>query len=185
MTKHATKIEGAWLLQPKVFQDERGFFFESWNPAHLRKAGLIEDFVQDNFSRSFRNVLRGLHYQSGKAAQGKLVWVSNGSVFDVIVDLRSNSPTYGVCDWLELNAQNQEMLWVPPGCAHGFLVTGESADFHYKCTKPYQPEAERALSWNDPTLNIPWPLQEDSAPILSSKDASAPLFQNCEKFHEA
>ena len=182
MEKTATKIAEAWLLRPKVFGDARGFFFESWNRQTFRDLGLDLDFVQDNHSRSSRDVLRGLHYQAGAAAQGKLVWVTSGVVFDVLVDLRRNSPTFGQWDGYMLTSEKHERLYVPPGCAHGFLVVSEIADFHYKVTKPYAPEAERALLWNDPQLAIDWPLAAGRKPLLAARDAAACLFQDCEKY---
>ena len=136
MKKSPTKIHDAWILTPKVFGDARGFFLESWNRETFRSLGLDVDFIQDNHSRSAQGVLRGLHYQSGNAAQGKLVWVTSGSVFDVLVDLRKSSPTFGVWDGYVLNADTHERLWIPPGCAHGFLVLSEIADFHYKVSTP-------------------------------------------------
>jgi len=177
-----TKIHQALLLKPKVFCDPRGFFLESWNRETFRESGLDLDFVQDNHSRSSRGVLRGLHYQVGDAAQGKLVWVTSGEVFDVIVDLRRSSPTFGHWDGYALTAERHERLWVPPGCAHGFLVVSEFADFHYKVTAPYEAAAERSLRWDDATLQICWPLPETGIPILSPKDAAAPAFASCEKY---
>jgi dTDP-4-dehydrorhamnose 3,5-epimerase len=182
MEKTATKISGAWLLRPKVFGDARGFFFESWNRKVFRDLGLDLDFVQDNHSRSSRNVLRGLHYQAGAAAQGKLVWVTSGTVFDVLVDLRKSSPTFGQWDGYMLTSENHERLYVPPGCAHGFLVVSDIADFHYKVTQPYAPETERALLWEDPDLSITWPLAASAKPVLAARDAAAPPFRDCEKY---
>jgi dTDP-4-dehydrorhamnose 3,5-epimerase len=182
MEKIPTKIHDAWLLAPKVFADARGFFLESWSRQAFRQCGLDFDFVQDNHSRSIKNVLRGLHYQAGDAAQGKLVWVTSGAVFDVLVDLRKSSPTYGVWDGCMLTAESHDRLWVPPGCAHGFLVVSEFADFHYKVTAPYIPSAERSLRWDDPKLEIHWPLPANGLPILSPKDAAAPAFAACEKY---
>jgi dTDP-4-dehydrorhamnose 3,5-epimerase len=182
MTPIPTSIEGALLLQPRIFSDERGFFLETWNRETFRSIGILHDFVQDNHSRSCRGVLRGLHYQAGAAAQGKLVWVTSGEVFDVIVDLRRSSPTFGLWDGYLLTAEKHERLWVPPGCAHGFLVVSATADFHYKVTGPYAPASERSLRWNDPTLAINWPLPEGQSPVLSAKDAAAPFFQECEKY---
>lgn len=182
MTKLETKLPGVWRLVPRVFRDDRGLFLETWNQAVWRQLGLTEDFVQDNCSRSRRGVLRGLHYQAGADAQGKLVFVSAGEVFDVVVDLREDSPTFGQWEGHELTEENRELLWVPPGFAHGFLVLGESADFHYKCTRPYAPESERSLRWNDPTVGIIWPIPAGEAPILSGKDAAAADWENCEKF---
>jgi dTDP-4-dehydrorhamnose 3,5-epimerase len=182
MQKIATKIHDAWLLKPKVHGDHRGFFMETWNKDTYRQNGLDIDFVQDNHSRSSKHVLRGLHYQAGEAAQGKLVWVTSGTVFDVIVDLRQSSPTYGVWDGYELNTETHDRLWVPPGCAHGFLVLSDIADFNYKVTGPYRPEAERALLWNDPVLGINWPIEHGFEPIVSAKDAVAATFVTCEKY---
>ena len=182
MKKITTRIKDAWLLKPKVFGDTRGFFLESWNRRTFHENGLDLDFVQDNHSRSSRHVLRGLHYQAGAAAQGKLVWVTSGTVFDVLVDLRRNSPTYGVWDGYLLSTETHDRLYVPPGCAHGFLVMSEVADFHYKVTSPYEPTAERALLWNDVTLGIEWPLEIGIDPILSRKDKSAVSFDECEKY---
>lgn len=182
MRKSATKIFDAWLLKPTVFGDARGFFLESWNRDTFQKIGLGFDFVQDNHSRSTRHVLRGLHYQTGNAAQGKLVWVTSGTVFDVLVDLRRGSPTFGVWDGYFLTADAHERLWVPPGCAHGFLVVSDTADFHYKCTAPYAPGHERSLRWDDPGLGIKWPLGIGIKPVLSAKDLSAETFVQCKSY---
>jgi dTDP-4-dehydrorhamnose 3,5-epimerase len=159
------------LIEPKVFGDDRGFFFESWNASRFATAGLDLHFVQDNHSRSARNVLRGLHYQI-QDPQGKLVRVVAGAVFDVAVDLRRSSPQFGRWVGYELSAENKRMLWVPPGFAHGFLVLSETADFLYKCTMPYAPAHERSLAWNDPAVGVEWPLA-GASPILSAKDAAA------------
>jgi dTDP-4-dehydrorhamnose 3,5-epimerase len=182
VTKQPTKIEGAYLLGPQVHQDERGFFLESWNRDTFRQLGIKADFVQDNHSRSSRGVLRGLHYQAGVAAQGKLVTVTAGAVYDVVVDLRRSSPTYGKWDGHHLRAEEHTLLWVPPGCAHGFLVMTESADFQYKCSQPYNSSAERTLRWDDPTLAIAWPLETNHSPLVSHKDALGSLFSQCEKY---
>jgi dTDP-4-dehydrorhamnose 3,5-epimerase len=182
MTKKTTKIRGAYLFVPDVHRDERGFFLESWNREKFRMLGVDVDFVQDNHSRSSKNVLRGLHYQVGDAAQGKLVWVTSGAVFDVVVDLRRSSPTFGVWDGYTLTADEHERLYVPPGCAHGFFVTSETCDFHYKVTHPYDPKAERSLLWNDPELAIEWPLSVGIQPLLSAKDKKPPGFKDCEKY---
>lgn len=179
MEKKATKIQDAWLLMPNVYRDPRGFFLESWNRDSYRKLGLDADFVQDNHSRSTRHVLRGLHYQTGNAAQGKLVWVTSGSVFDVIVDLRKSSPTFGLWDSYVITGETHERLWIPAGCAHGFLVLSDFADFHYKVSKPYAPECERILQWNDPYLNIEWPLENGTEPNISLKDDSGLTFEEC------
>ena len=182
MQKLSTKIHDAYLLKPKVFGDARGFFLESWNKKTFRELVGDFDFVQDNHSRSAKHVLRGLHYQAGDAAQGKLVWVTSGTVFDVIVDLRQSSPTFGVWDGYYLTADAHERLWVPPGCAHGFLVVSDTADFHYKVTSLYAPSSERALQWNDPDLSISWPIEIGITPIVSAKDAVAAFFKECEKY---
>jgi dTDP-4-dehydrorhamnose 3,5-epimerase len=182
MKKIRTKIHDAWLLKPKVFGDPRGFFLESWNRGTFTELGLDLDFVQDNHSRSTKHVLRGLHYQIGDTAQGKLVWVTSGTVFDVIVDLRQSSPTFAVWDGYTLTTDSHERLYVPPGCAHGFLVLSDTCDFHYKVTKPYHPQSECCLRWNDLDLAIDWPLEIGIEPLLSSKDKAAPEFKQCEKY---
>jgi dTDP-4-dehydrorhamnose 3,5-epimerase len=163
------------IVDPKVFGDARGFFFESWNRRDFAAAGLDVDFVQDNHSRSHRGVLRGLHYQI-EHAQGKLVRVIEGAVLDVAVDLRRSSPTFGAHVALELSADNRRMLWIPPGFAHGFIVVSEVAEFLYKTTDYWYPEHERTLLWNDPALRIEWPA--GVAPTLAPKDAAGrPLAQ--------
>jgi dTDP-4-dehydrorhamnose 3,5-epimerase len=157
------------LLEPKVFGDERGFFFESYNHQAFRKAtGLEVEFVQDNHSRSVKNVLRGLHYQLPPKAQGKLVRCVLGEVFDVAVDIRRSSPTFGQWVGEVLSADNKRLLWIPPGFAHGFLVLSDVAEFLYKATDYYAPEFERCLRWDDPGLAVDWPLS--GTPALSSKD---------------
>lgn len=180
--KLPTKIHDAFLLHPTVHKDSRGFFLESWSKQSFEDIGLSLDFLQDNHSRSSRGVLRGLHYQAGDAAQGKLVSVSSGIVFDVFVDLRKSSPTYGRWDGIFLTTENHERLWVPPGCAHGFLVVSDFADFHYKVTAPYNKNAERSLFWNDPALDIEWPLEGINEVLVSPKDAAADSFADCEKY---
>ena len=168
-----TAIPDVKLIEPTVFGDARGFFFESWNRRDFEAAGLAVDFVQDNHSRSARNVLRGLHYQI-EHAQGKLVRVIAGEVFDVAVDLRKSSPTFGRHVAITLSDADKRMLWIPPGFAHGFLVLSETAEFLYKTTDYWFPAHERTLLWSDPALNIAWPL--DGAPTLAAKDAAgAPL----------
>ena len=169
-----TTIPDVLLIEPKVFGDARGFFFESFNQkAFNAVTGLKLDFVQDNHSRSARGVLRGLHYQI-QQPQGKLVRVVRGAVFDVAVDLRKSSPTFGQWVGAELSEDNHRQMWVPPGFAHGFVVTSESADFLYKTTDYYAPEHERCIAWNDPAIGIQWPLAEP--PQLSAKDqAGVPL----------
>ena len=173
-----TAIADVLILEPRVFGDTRGFFFESFNSRAFAEAtGLDLNFVQDNHSRSTRGVLRGLHYQT-RQPQGKLVRVVRGSVFDVAVDIRPTSPTFGKWVGVELSEDNHRQLWVPPGLAHGFLVTSESADFLYKTTDYYAPEHERCLAWNDPAIGIDWPLQE--APQLSAKDQLGKLLADVE-----
>jgi dTDP-4-dehydrorhamnose 3,5-epimerase len=171
-----TAIPGVLVIEPRVFGDARGFFFESWNRRAFAEAlGRDVEFVQDNHSASERNVLRGLHYQV-RQAQGKLVRVVAGEVYDVAVDLRRSSPTFGKWVGERLSADNHRMMWVPPGLAHGFLVLSERAEFLYKTTDYYAPEHERSLLWNDPALGIDWPLA--GAPLLKPKDASGtPLAQ--------
>ena len=169
-----TAIDGVLVIEPRVFGDERGFFLESYNKKAFDDAvGYEVNFVQDNHSRSSKGVLRGLHYQVAPHAQGKLVRVIGGSVFDVAVDLRRDSATFGKSVALELSAANHKQLWIPPGFAHGFLVTSDSADFLYKTTAYYEPNAERSLRWDDAELGIEWPL-EGRGPTLSAKDAIAP-----------
>lgn len=169
----STAIPGVLILEPKVFGDERGFFLESFNQRAFNEATRLDvQFVQDNHSRSAKGVLRGLHYQVAPHAQGKLVRVIRGSVFDVAVDIREGSQSYGRWVGLELSEDNHRQLWIPPGLAHGFLVTSESADFLYKTTEYYTPSAERGIRWDDPALDIDWPLT--TPPTLSTKDQTAP-----------
>ena len=170
-----TRIADVAVVEPEVFGDDRGFFMESYHRKKFEEIGLARDFVQDNHSRSARNVLRGLHYQLGQP-QGKLVRVVSGSIWDVAVDLRRSSPTFGQWVAEELSEQNKRMLWIPEGFAHGFLVTSASADVLYKTTEFYAPQCERSLLWNDPQLAIVWPLSGE--PLLSQKDrAGLPLAQ--------
>ena len=180
----ATAIPDVLILEPQVFGDARGFFFESFNQRDFAQAtGLNVTFVQDNHSRSSRGVLRGLHYQT-EQAQGKLVRVTQGSVFDVAVDLRQSSPTLGQWVGAELSAENKRQMWVPPGFAHGFLVLSETAEFLYKTTDYYAPQFERTLMWNDPTVGIQWPLQVAGVdqPVLAAKDAAGQSWALAEKF---
>ncbi|RLA46526.1 MAG: dTDP-4-dehydrorhamnose 3,5-epimerase [Gammaproteobacteria bacterium] len=170
MKLEATPLQDVFLLRPQVFGDQRGFFLESWSAETFRSAGLDISFVQDNHSRSARGILRGMHYQT-EHTQGKLVRVTSGEVFDVVVDLRRESETLGQWYGETLSADNHHMLWVPPGFAHGFYVTSEYADFQYKCTDIYHPDSEICLAWNDPTVGIEWPLPEGGRPQLSTKDA--------------
>ncbi len=175
-----TPLPGVKLIEPRVFGDARGFFLESWNASAFAVAGLDLAFVQDNHSRSARGVLRGLHYQLANP-QGKLVRVTQGAVFDVAVDIRRSSPHFGQWVGYELSAESHRMLWVPPGFAHGFLVLSETADFLYKCTSLYDPPSDRGIRWNDPAIGITWPgLSGD--PLLSAKDAIAPLLADAEVF---
>jgi len=173
-----TPLEGVLVLEPKVFGDERGFFFESFNAQDFEQAtGLKETFVQDNHSKSTKGVLRGLHYQT-QHAQGKLVRVTQGSVFDVAVDIRQGSPTLGQWFGIELSAENKKQIWIPKGLAHGFLVTSDSAEFLYKTTDYYCPEYERSLLWSDPAIGIDWPLHLlDAPPSLAAKDEKACSFR--------
>jgi dTDP-4-dehydrorhamnose 3,5-epimerase len=175
-----TAIPEVLVLAPAVFSDSRGFFFESFNARDFRSAtGLQVDFVQDNHSRSTKDVLRGLHYQI-RHPQGKLVRTVQGAVFDVAVDLRRSSPTFGQWAGEILTADNRKQMWVPPGFAHGFVVLGESADILYKTTDYWYPEHERSLLWNDPAIGIAWPI--DFAPQLADKDALACLLEQAELF---
>ena len=173
-----TAIADVLIIEPRVFGDERGFFYESFNQKAFNEAtGLALDFVQDNHSRSVKGVLRGLHFQI-RQPQGKLVRVVRGAVFDVAVDIRKSSPTFGQWVGVELTEQNHRQLWVPPGLAHGFMVTSESADFLYKTTDYYAPEHERCLLWNDPAIGIAWPLEGE--PQLSAKDRLGKLLAEAE-----
>ena len=175
-----TALPGVLILEPKVFGDARGFFFESFNQRDFAQAtGLDVQFVQDNHSRSVKGVLRGLHYQI-QHPQGKLVRVTQGEVFDVVVDLRRSSPHFGQWVGEVLSADNHRQLWVPPGFAHGFLVTSDSAEFLYKTTDYWYPEHERSLLWNDPSVNVQWPLQ--GVPQLAAKDAAGKKLQDAEVF---
>jgi dTDP-4-dehydrorhamnose 3,5-epimerase len=174
-------IPDVLLLRPRLFGDHRGFFIESWNRRKFADLGLNADFVQDNHSRSARHILRGLHYQV-RQTQGKLVRVTSGAVFDVVVDLRRSSPTCGKWVSAELSEANNHMLWVPPGLAHGFVVLSDSADFQYKCTDYYAPEYERTLAWNDPDLGIIWPLPTGVMPQLSAKDVAGKSLRDTELF---
>ena len=162
------EIPDVVLVKPKVFGDARGYFFEIWEARKFAAAGIEANFVQDNYSHSVHRSLRGLHYQI-RQAQGKLVRVTRGEVFDVAVDLRRSSPSFGRSVNAVLSADNKQQLWIPPGFAHGFYVLSETAEFFYKCTDYYAPEHERTLRWDDPALGIPWPLG-DEPPILSPKD---------------
>lgn len=174
-----TELPDLCLIEPKVFGDERGFFFESWNRRTFESIGIVADFVQDNQSRSVRNVLRGLHYQIQRP-QGKMVRVISGEVFDVAVDLRKSSPTFGKWIGFTLSAENMLMAWIPPGFAHGFLTQSESAEVLYKTTDYWYPEHERTLLWNDPTFSIAWPLIDK--PVLAPKDQAGIAFGDAETY---
>lgn len=180
---HATPlaIPDVYLFTPKVFGDDRGFFFESFNANVFQEAtGLNPDFVQDNHSRSVKGVLRGLHYQLASHAQGKLVRVVQGEVFDVAVDIRRSSPTFGKWVGARLSAENKNQLWVPPGFAHGFVTLSETAEFLYKTTDLYHPASERCIAWDDPEIGIEWPI--DYAPSLSGKDQLGVALADAELF---
>jgi len=175
------EIADVLIVEPKVFGDERGFFYESFNEKlWYEKTGLDVSFVQDNHSKSARGVLRGLHYQVPSAAQGKLVRCVFGEVFDVAVDIRKASATFGHWVGIHLSSENKRQLWIPAGFAHGFMVLSEEAEFLYKTTDYYAPEQERAIRWNDPDLKIEWP--GEVVPVLSAKDADAPRFSDAEYF---
>ncbi len=177
-----TSLPEVLIIEPRVFGDARGFFTESWNEQVFDQAvGHAVRFVQDNHSRSVRGVLRGMHFQLPPHTQGKLVRVVNGAVFDVAVDMRRSSPNFGRWDGIELSAENHRQLWVPPGFAHGFLVLSETADFLYKTTDYYAPQAEGCLRWDDPTVGINWPAT-GVAPMLAEKDAKAPLLAEASSF---
>lgn len=168
------ELEGPLILEPKVFGDQRGFFLESWSRDRYRAAGLPGEFIQDNFSLSSRGTLRGMHAQNPRP-QGKLVSVWRGEVWDVVVDLRRRSSTFGRWFAVSLSAENKRQFWVPPGFAHGFVVLSDEALFHYKCTDTYSPQDEIGFLWNDPAVGIAWPLAD---PILSPRDARAPLLRD-------
>lgn len=176
-----TAIPEVVLIRPKVFGDARGFFLESWERRKFAAAGIDVTFVQDNHSHSTRHSLRGLHYQI-QQPQGKLVRVTHGSVFDVAVDIRRASPTFGRWVGVTLTAENHQMLWVPPGFAHGYLVLSDAADFLYKVTDFWAPEHERAIRWDDPALGIRWPLPTGTQPLLSTKDGAASAFAAAEVY---
>lgn len=176
-----TAIPDVVIVEPRVFSEERGFFMETWQAEKFAEGGLDLSFVQDNHSKSRQGVLRGLHYQVERT-QGKLVRVTAGEVFDVAVDLRRSSPHFGKWVGVTLSEENKRQLWVPPGFAHGFYVTSETAEFLYKCTDLYAPEHERSIIWDDATLGIDWPLVGGEAPILSPKDAAGVTFDGAETF---
>ena len=172
-----TSIDGLLIIKPDVFKDDRGYFFESYNKERFAKAGLMMDFVQDNESKSDKGVLRGLHFQKPPYAQGKLVRVIKGSVMDVAVDLRKDSPTYGKWESVVLTEENKLQFWIPEGFAHGFVALEDNTIFNYKCTNVYNKESEGSILWNDPDINIIWNIDN---PILSEKDKISPLFKNFE-----
>ncbi len=174
MNVRTTPLPGVLIIEPKVFGDARGFFLETFQARRYAEAGIDLPFVQDNLSRSVKGTLRGLHFQQPQP-QGKLVYVLAGAVFDVCVDIRSGSPTFGRWFGLELSADNHLQLWIPPGFAHGFCVLSDSADFAYKCTALYAPEFDRGIAWNDPDIGIRWPIEN---PLLSKKDAAAPRLKD-------
>ena len=174
MKFNTTKLNDLMVIQPTIFEDERGYFFESYNENQFNKVGIICHFIQDNQSKSQKGVLRGLHFQNPPYAQGKLVRVISGSVLDVAVDIRKKSPTYGQHFSIELTEQNKTMLWIPPGFAHGFATLENNTIFSYKCTNLYNKESEKCIFWNDQNLNIDWQL---NSPILSKKDINGTPFQ--------
>ena len=176
-----TNIPDVILIEPEVFGDNRGFFMETWHAEKFSNAGIDAQFVQDNHSKSGQGILRGLHYQI-EQSQGKLVRVIAGEVFDVAVDLRRASPSFGQWVGKTLTAENKHMLWVPPGFAHGFYVISDGAEFVYQCTDFYAPEHERCIRWDDPDLNIDWPLPAGQSPVLSEKDQKGLSFKQAEVF---
>ncbi|HTP10287.1 MAG TPA: dTDP-4-dehydrorhamnose 3,5-epimerase [Anaerolineae bacterium] len=178
-----TEIPDVIILEPQVFYDARGFFMETYHTRELAELGITAQFVQDNHSRSQSGTLRGLHYQI-RHAQGKLVRVVSGEIFDVAVDLRRNSPTFGQWTGAILSADNKRQLWVPPGFAHGIYALSETIDLLYKCTDYYAPEWERTLLWNDPQIAVAWPLVDGQPPVLSAKDAQGRPFSQAEVFED-
>ena len=174
-----TALPGVVLIKPRVFEDARGFFFESWQQPKFAAAGIEATFVQDNHSHSVRHTLRGLHFQI-EQAQGKLVRVTRGEAFDVAVDIRRSSPHFGKWVGVVLSEANRQLLWVPPGFAHGYFALSEVVDFIYKCTDVYAPQHERVIRWDDPLINVQWPLPAGVTPLLSAPDAAAPMFKDAE-----
>ncbi len=177
-----TPLQGVLLIEPRVFQDERGFFLESYQKKHFSEAGIPLDFVQDNHSKSCQGVLRGLHYQI-RQPQGKLLRVVAGEIYDVALDIRRKSADFGKWFGTYLSAENKRMLWVPPGFAHGFYVTSPQAELLYKATDYYAPEWERSIAWNDPEIGIEWPTKGET-PILSARDAAGPPLSNAEVYED-
>ena len=181
MNVSSTDLEGVLLFEPRVFKDDRGFFTETWNEREFDKWVPGTRFVQDNYSRSVRNTLRGLHYQITQA-QGKLIRVARGEIYDVAVDLRESSPTFGKWTGDYISGENLKQLWIPEGFAHGFLVLSDEADVVYKCTDFYHPEGERTVLWNDPAIGIKWPLKSGTVPLLSAKDRQGVSIDRAERF---
>lgn len=175
------KIPGIFLIEPEIFPDNRGFFMETWRENNFKEKVGDFSFVQENHSKSKRGILRGLHYQI-QHAQGKLVRVTSGEVFDVAVDLRKSSKTFGKWLGINLSASNKKILWIPPGFAHGYLVLSDSAEFVYKCTNYYTPDHERCIKWDDPVIGIEWPQIPEKGPILSLKDKVGVLFEKAEVY---
>ena len=176
-----TALPGVLQIEPKVFEDDRGFFMENWREDVFAAAGIDGPWVQDNHSRSAKHSLRGIHYQIAQP-QGKLVRATRGRIFDVAVDLRRSSPTFGRWVGKRLTAKNKAMLWIPPGFGHAFLALSDGAEVQYKCTAYYAPEDERTIAWDDASIGISWPLPEGETPILSAKDASATQFSDADLF---
>ena len=176
-----TDLPEVLLIKPRIFRDSRGYFLETWQQQRFAAAGIGAHFVQDNHSHSTRLTLRGLHFQI-QQSQGKLVHVARGAVYDVVVDMRVSSPNFGRWVGEVLDDQQHHMLWVPPGFAHGYLTLSDSADFMYRCTDYYAPQHERAVRWDDPTIGVRWPLAAGEQPVLSPKDAVAPLWADAERF---
>ena len=176
-----TRLPGVVLIKPPVFRDDRGYFAETWHEKKFAAAGINARFVQDNHSHSIRHTLRGLHYQI-RQAQGKLVRVVHGAAYDVAVDIRRGSAHFGKWVGVELSAENRQMLWVPEGFAHGYLTLSERVDFLYKCTNFYAQPEERAIRWDDPQIGVRWPLPAGAAPLLSPKDAIAPMLADAELY---
>jgi dTDP-4-dehydrorhamnose 3,5-epimerase len=172
MKRIATRFEGVWILEPRVFRDSRGWFLESWSRRAFADAGIEADFVQDNHSRSSRNVLRGLHFQAPPRAQSKLVRCTQGRIWDVVVDIRHGSPTYGQWEAIELDAEAHRMIFVPLGFAHGFCVLSDSAEIQYKCSDFYAPELSCGVRWDDPAIGVAWPIAD---PVLSEQDRRHPV----------
>ena len=177
----SSEISDVIIVEPDVFGDSRGFFMETWQSRKFAEAGIDAHFEQDNWSRSEQGVLRGLHYQI-KQPQGKLIQVINGAVFDVAVDLRKKSLTFGKWVGIIVSDENKRLMWIPPGFAHGFYVLSEQVDLYYKCTDFYAQEHERSVRWNDPDLSISWPLIDGQEPVLSSRDSSANFFRDAEVY---